>query len=172
MARGGFAKAGALAIVAALCAFGTGAMAQALQAVPPGARPPVAAPAAPVAGAATAPAHVPVITKAETERKGRADRDVFLGVYLTLDRECKVGEAPKIEFTVPPRNGKMRTRTYAINLRDVPGAPRRNCIGISPSGVAVVYRANRRFSGEEQVSFAVIYPNGDRREISAKVLIQ
>lgn len=160
----------AILTFAAVVALTGSAAAQSIQAVPPGARPPVATPSAP--GQPAAAPHVPQHTKTEVERKGRTDSDVFLGTYLTLDRECKVGASPRIEFPVAPKSGKMRTRNHPINLRDVPGAPRRTCIGTSPNGVAVIYRSDRRFKGEEMITFKVVYPNGDTREVAAKVVIQ
>lgn len=114
----------------------------------------------------------PVATKTEVARKGKPNNDVFLGIYLTLDRECKIGDAPKVTYSVEPKNGKMRTRPHPINLRDVPGAPRRTCIGTSPNGLAVLYRADRRFKGEEKIQFTLTYPNGDTREVSATVTVE
>jgi len=95
-----------------------------------------------------------------------------LGIYLTLDRDCKIGEAPKVTYALEPKNGKMRTRPHPINLRDVPGAPRRTCIGTSPNGLAVLYRSDRRFKGEEKIQFTLTYPNGDTREVSATVTVE
>ncbi|CAN1492333.1 hypothetical protein MCEMSEM23_00229 [Rhabdaerophilaceae bacterium] len=139
------------------------------QSITPVPRPPVQGGAA---GQASATPHTPVVTKSEATRKGRTEQDVFLGVYLSLDRECKIGDAPKFEFTLNPLKGKIRTRSHPINLRDVPGAPRRTCIGTSPSGQAVIYRSDRRFKGEETVGFRVIYPNGDVREVSVALTIE
>lgn len=119
-----------------------------------------------------APARQPVVTQTEVTRKGRPGMDVFLGIYLTLDRDCKVGETPKVSFAQEPKGGKMRTRPHPINLRDVPGAPRRTCIGTSPNGLAVLYRADRRFRGEEKIGFRITYPNGDARDVSATVQIE
>jgi hypothetical protein len=129
---------------------------------------PVPRPPAPAAGAPAAPAvaaHVPA-------RKGRPNSDIFLGVYLTLDRDCKVGATPKVEFSGDPKSGKLRTRPHPINLRDVPGAPRRTCIGTSPNGQTVIYRPDRRFRGEDKIEFRVVYPNGDIRAISATVTVE
>lgn len=130
------------------------------------------APGAPAPGAAPATLAEPKIVKAEVERKGRVGREVILGTYLTLSKECKVGATPKIEYPAPPKSGKMVTRTSAINLRHVPGAPRGNCIGTSPNGILVAYRPDRRFSGEETIVFKVVYPDGDAREVTAKIVIQ
>jgi hypothetical protein len=129
----------------------------------------------PTPGAATQAAvtpRQPVATKTEVTRKGRPNNDIFLGIYLTLDRECKIGEAPKVTYAIEPKGGKMRTRPHPINLRDVPGAPRRTCIGTSPNGLAVLYRADRRFKGEEKIQFTLTYPNGDTREVSATVTVE
>ncbi len=145
-----------------------GAFAQSITPVP---RPANPAPAAP-ASTASVPAAAPVVTPVEVTRKGRPNSDVFLGVYLSLDRDCKVGPTPKVEFAGDPKSGKLRTRPHPINLRDVPGAPRRTCIGTSPNGQAVIFRSDRRFRGEEKIEFRVVYPNGDVRAVSATITIE
>ncbi|MCA0407187.1 MAG: hypothetical protein LCH39_13675 [Proteobacteria bacterium] len=114
----------------------------------------------------------PKATHAEVERKGRTGYDIFLGTYLTLSADCKVGNSPEITFPEPPKNGVTKIRTYPINLRDVPGAPKRTCIGTSPKGVAAIYQSKARFKGEDQLRFKVSYPNGDTREVSVKILVQ
>ena len=111
-------------------------------------------------------------TKTEVERTGRMGRDVIFATYLTLSKDCKVGASPHVEFPVPPKTGKVGTRTSAINLRAVPGAPRRNCIGTSPNGVLVYFRPDRRFKGEETFTYRVVYPDGSSREVSAKAIVQ
>lgn len=164
----GIVSASAL-IGATLAGFET-ATAQSIQPVPrPGAtNPPPGQPPAP----AVAVSANPTVVKTEAARKGRTDTDIFLGVYLTLDRDCKVGPAPRFEFVTNPKHGKFRTRNHPINLRDVPGAPRRTCIGTSPNGQALIYRSDRRFKGEEKVEFRVVYPNGDKREVIATVTVE
>lgn len=116
--------------------------------------------------------HTPKATQAEVERKGRTGYDIFLGTYLTLDKDCKIGAGPEITFPVPPKNGVTKIRTYPINLRDVPGAPRRTCIGTSPKGVAAIYQSKARFKGEDTLTFKVAYPNGDTREVAVKITVQ
>lgn len=153
-------------MIAAFCGAGLAAPACA-QAVAPQTLAQQQAPAP-----AAQPVAAPKVTHVDVERKGRIGHDVFLGTYLALDKECKVGATPRIEFVTNPVGGKMRTRNNAINLRDVPGAPRKNCIGISPNGLAVMYRGERRFKGEEKIVFKVIYPNGDVREVNAKVVVE
>lgn len=111
-------------------------------------------------------------TKTEVERTGRMGRDVIFATYLTLSKDCKVGASPRVEFPVPPKNGKAGTRTSAINLRAVPGAPRKNCIGTSPNGVLVFFRPDRRFKGEEVFTYRVVYPDGSAREVVAKAIVQ
>lgn len=116
--------------------------------------------------------HTPKATQAEVERKGRTGFDIYLGTYLTLSADCKIGAGPEITFPVPPKNGVTKIRNHPINLRDVPGAPKRTCIGTSPKGVAAIYQSKARFKGEETLTFKVAYPNGDTREVSVKILVQ
>lgn len=114
----------------------------------------------------------PKTVKTEVERKGKIGREIFISTYLTLSKDCKVGPNPRLETPEPPKNGKLYTRPNAINLRAVPGAPRTNCIGTSPYGLGVFYRPERRFKGEETFLFKIIYPEGDIREVSAKVIVE
>jgi len=144
---------------------GMPAQAQAIITVPPPAAPAQATPAP------TANPDAKTTTTA-TERKGKTASDIFLGVYLSLDKDCKIGPPPKLDFPKPAQNGKVFTRNFPINLRDVPGAPRRTCIGTSPSGMAVIYRSAPKFKGEDSIIFKLTYPNGDMREVSAKVIVQ
>lgn len=126
----------------------------------------------PSAGQAAPAPSEPKVTSTQIERKGRTGFDITLGTYLTLDKECKIGPLPRLEITGEPKGGKIRQHPGAINLREVPGAPRRNCIGTSPNGMVIVYRAERRFKGEETIAFRLHYPNGDIREVNARVLVQ
>jgi hypothetical protein len=124
------------------------------------------------AAAANAPKPEPKVVKTEVERQGRPNREVFIATYLTLSRDCKVGPNPRLEVSQAPKNGKVYTRANAINLRAVPGAPRTNCIGTSPSGLGVFFRPERRFAGTETFTFKIIYPDGDIREVAAKIVIE
>lgn len=121
---------------------------------------------------AAAPKAEPKIVKTEVERKGKIGREVFISTYLTLSKDCKVGVNPKLDIAAQPKNGKVYTRANAINLRAVPGAVRTNCIGTSPSGLGVFYRPERRFKGEETFTFKIVYPEGDIREVAAKIVIE
>ncbi|OYU48578.1 MAG: hypothetical protein CFE31_08965 [Rhizobiales bacterium PAR1] len=161
-----------VASLAGFCALAGAAHAQAIQPQAPGTQTPgfQSLPAS-TGQPAAAPSEVKIV-KSEVERKGRIGFDTFLSTYLTLSKECKVGANPKVEVTTPPKNGKINIRPNAINLRAVPGAPKTNCIGTSPYGVGVFYRAERRFKGEDTFVYRVVYPTGDVREVSAKVVIQ
>ncbi len=108
----------------------------------------------------------------EVMRKGRAGIEILIGTYLTLSRECKIGVSPVLEITSAPKNGQIVPRPHPINLRDVPGAPKRTCIGTSPQGVGVFYRPARRFRGEDKVDFQMKYPDGSTRAVSATLLVQ
>jgi hypothetical protein len=172
--------------VLSLCLIGAGLLASAVasaQSITPGANrnapspgsftPPAQAQATPAATpAAATPAVAPKATRTEVERKGRTGYDIYLGTYLTLSADCKVGSGPEITFPVAPKNGVTKIRNYPINLRDVPGAPKRTCIGTSPKGVAAVYQSKARFKGEDTLVFKVSYPNGDTREVSVKLTVQ
>lgn len=170
------------------CLIGAGLLASAAvsaQSITPGANRNAPSPGSftpPAQAQATPAARTPVATtttsatgvkttRAEVERKGRTGYDIYLGTYLTLSADCKVGAGPEITFPEPPKSGVTKIRNYPINLRDVPGAPKRTCIGTSPKGVAAVYQSKARFKGEDRLVFKVTYPNGDTREVSVKLTV-
>jgi hypothetical protein len=124
-----------------------------------------------MAGSPVAQATPQVVTS-EATRTARQGIDALLATYLTLDKECKIGDEPKIEPIEGPSNGIIRMRPQPINLRDVPGAPRRNCVGTSPSGIGVFYRANRKFKGEDRVRLRITYPEGHQREITLTITVK
>lgn len=140
----------------------------------PGA-PPAGFTAPPQAGTLTPPAAAPVIADVSSvtvTKTAKADRDVFIGAYLTIDKTCKIGATPTIEFTQQPANGKIRTRRDAINLQHAPGVPRGKCLGVSPAGIAVIYRSKARMKGDDTFTYKAIHPDGRVREVSGTVTVQ
>lgn len=141
-----------------------------------------AAPASPAPGfvpppkaEAVQPAAQPVLTdksSVEVSKTGRVDRDIFIGSYLSIDKTCKVGNRPEVEFTQPPKNGILRTRKDPVNLQTAPGIPRGRCLGVSPAGVAVVYRSKPKMKGEDTFIYTVKYPDGRVREVKGTVTVQ
>lgn len=137
----------------------------------PGFQPPPQATPAPQQASAPA-ATVADVSKVSVSKTSKPDRDVFIGSYITIDKTCKVGEAPAIEFTQQPAQGKLRTRRDAVNLQHAPGVSRNKCLGVSPAGIAVVYRSQRKAKGDDSFAYKVTYPDGRVREVSGTVSVQ
>lgn len=132
----------------------------------PGFQPPPQA-----AATAAAPA-VADVSKVAITKSTKPDRDVFIGSYITVDKTCKVGATPVIDFIQQPAQGKLRTRRDAMNLQHAPGVPRNKCLGVSPAGIAVMYRSARKAKGDDAFTYKVTYPDGRVREVSGTVTVQ
>lgn len=135
--------------------------------------------APPAAGTISAPQPAPAaqpavvdVSTATVSKTAKPDRDVFIGSYITVDKTCKVGATPTVEFTQQPANGRLKTRREAVNLQHAPGVPRNKCLGVSPSGIAVIYRSKPRVKGEDTFAYKVTYPDGRVREVTATVTLQ
>ena len=115
---------------------------------------------------------VPAVAQSatETKRAGRTGADIVLGAYLSVEKGCKVGDPPPVEVIDKPAHGQIITRPQGVNIRTAPGAPK-NCIGLSPNGVAVIYRSARRFKGEDKATFKVTLPDGVR-EVRAAITVK
>ena len=147
----------------------TPALAQSQPPLQPGFQPPAAAqPAAPAAAADP----VPEVTTTEVQKQAKTGRDLFIGSYIQVDRTCKVGPTPKVEYPVPPKNGVLKTRPMPFNLGTAPGVPRRKCLGVSPAGIAVYYQGKWRFKGEDAFVYRVLFADGRVREVKGAVTVQ
>lgn len=111
-------------------------------------------------------------TEADTQKTAKTGRDVFIGSYITVDKTCKVGKQPQIEFLTQPQNGSVRKRRDSFNLGHAPGIPRNKCLGISPEGIAVMYISKPRYKGEDAFSYKVRFPDGRSRTVKAAITVQ
>ena len=145
------------------------ALAQGQPPVQPGFQSP---PAAQAPGQPTAAEPVPELTTTEVQKQARTGRDLFIGSYIQVDRTCKVGPTPKIEYPTPPKNGVLKTRPMPFNLGTAPGVPRRKCLGVSPAGIAVYYQGKWRFKGEDAFVYRVLFADGRVREVKGAVTVQ
>lgn len=111
-------------------------------------------------------------SQAEVKKNAKTGRDVFIGSYITIDKACKVGKQPQIEFLSQPPNGAIRKRRDGFNLTQAPGVPRNKCLGVSPEGIAVMYVSKPRFKGDDTFSYKVRYPDGRTRTVKAAITVQ
>lgn len=139
---------------------------------PPGfTAPPQAGTLTPAPAAAAAPV-IADVSSVTVSKTSKPDRDVFIGAYITIDKTCKIGATPTIEFTQQPTNGKIKTRRDAINLQHAPGVPRGKCLGVSPAGIAVIYRSKPKMKGDDTFAYKAVYPDGRVREVTGTVTVQ
>jgi hypothetical protein len=111
-------------------------------------------------------------TTAEVKKTVKTGRDLFIGSYITIDKTCKVGKQPQIQFVTQPTNGAVRKRRDGFNLSHAPGVPRNKCLGVSPEGIAVMYVSKPRFKGDDTFGYKVLFPDGRTRTVSATVTVQ
>lgn len=111
-------------------------------------------------------------TTADVAKTAKTGRDIFIGSYITIDKTCKVGKQPQIEFIDQPANGAIRKRRDGFNLTQAPGVPRNKCLGVSPEGIAVMYVSKPRFKGDDTFKYKVLFPDGRTRTVKVAVTVQ
>lgn len=109
---------------------------------------------------------------AETQKTTKTGRDLFIGSYISVDKTCKVGKQPQIEFLTQPTNGSVRKRRDSFNLSNAPGVPRNKCLGVSPEGNAVMYISKPKYKGEDSFSYKVRFSDGRTRTVKAAITVQ
>jgi len=72
----------------------------------------------------------------------------------SMDRNCR-GQRLSLRLTSPPAHGKVIFRSGSVTVpATAPGGPvSSQCVGRSVSAVAVYYRSERGFVGEDHFSF-------------------
>jgi hypothetical protein len=75
----------------------------------------------------------------------------------SMDRNCR-GQRLSLRITSPPAHGKVTFRSGTVTVpATAPGGPvSSQCVGRSVSAVAVYYRSERGFVGEDRFSFVRI----------------
>lgn len=111
-------------------------------------------------------------SETEVKKTAKTGRDVFIGSYISVDKTCKIGKQPQVEFLTQPANGAVRKRRDSFNLSHAPGVPRNKCLGVSPEGIAVMYISKARFKGDDAFSYKVRFPDGRTRTVKAAITVQ
>jgi hypothetical protein len=98
-------------------------------------------------------------TAVQRAAKGPTDKDIRIGVYVSIKPDCSSGPLPTIRLATPPANGKVTVKRATVNATNY-----KQCLALQVPAFVALYRANPEFVGSDLLSIEVRYPGG-RTEI-------
>lgn len=87
--------------------------------------------------------------------KGPPDKDIQVGVYISVKPDCTSGPLPTIRLIGEPAHGKVTVKKANINATNV-----KQCLAIDVPGYIAFYRSSPGFSGADSVILELKYPGG------------
>ncbi len=91
----------------------------------------------------------------ERQAKGLADKDILIGTYITVKRDCTPGPLPTIRLIGTPEHGKVSVKKVNVNATNY-----RQCLALEVPGYVAFYRATPGFAGTDLVTLEVKFPGG------------
>ncbi len=91
-------------------------------------------------------------------------KQVRLGVYGNVSKECTVGPMPEIKVATPPKHGQLAIR----NMKTKPGTLKR-CASLEVPIQNVFYQAPAKYNGPDEVAYEVKQADGRVRVLTVKI---
>jgi len=73
-------------------------------------------------------------------------RDVRLGIFASIRRDCTAGSPPSVRLVVPPNHGKVTVKNAKLRTTNF-----RQCLGVEAPAFVAVYRSVPDYSGYDLV---------------------
>jgi len=95
----------------------------------------------------------------ERHFKGAVGKDIRVGIYLNVKPDCTSGPLPTIRLIGDPAHGRITIKKANINATNY-----KQCLALEVPGYVAFYRSSPDFSGTDNLTLKVKFPNG-RTEI-------
>jgi hypothetical protein len=104
---------------------------------------------------------------AEREVKAQAGRQVRVGTYFSLKRDCTPGQLPAIRLVEKPANGAVVVRSAKVRATNV-----RQCLAVEVPAYVAFYRSKPDFSGTDTFLIELKAADGQVRHQRIRVVVQ
>jgi hypothetical protein len=103
----------------------------------------------------------------EREVKAQAGRQVRVGTYFSLKRDCTPGQLPAIRLVENPANGAVVVRSGKVRATNV-----RQCLAVEVPAYIAFYRSKPDFSGTDTFLIELKAADGKVRHQRIRVVVQ
>ena len=105
--------------------------------------------------AATVVSAVAEVRTVESLVRAQPGKDVRIGVYVNVRRDCTSGPLPGIRLSKPPANGKVVVKKGKVTATNY-----KQCLALQVPAFVAYYRSRPEFNGRDIVDLEVKYSSG------------
>jgi hypothetical protein len=87
--------------------------------------------------------------------QGQADKDIRVGIYISVKPDCTSGPLPAIRLSSAPAHGKVTVKKAKINATNF-----KQCLALEVPGYVAFYKSQADFSGSDVFVLEVKFPGG------------
>ena len=97
-------------------------------------------------------------TSVEREVKAAPGRDVRVGVYTDIRRDCTAGPLPAIRLATPPAHGTVTVKRGTLKATNI-----KQCLATEVPALVAFYRAADGYNGPDTFDLEVVLAGGGKQ---------
>ena len=97
----------------------------------------------------------------------QAGKPVRLGIHGNVSKECSTGALPEIKVVTPPKHGALSLKSGKTKAGELARCPK-----LEVPAKAVFYQSDPKFSGSDEVAYAVTGTNGHVQTLTIKITVK
>ena len=111
----------------------------------------------------------PALAQDQTFRSAdtQAGKPVRLGIHGNVSKECSAGALPEIKVVTPPKHGALSLKSGKSKAGELARCPK-----LEVPAKAVFYQSDPKYSGSDEVAYAVKGADGHVQTLTIKITVK
>jgi hypothetical protein len=97
----------------------------------------------------------------------QAGKPVRLGIHGNVSKDCTVGTLPEIKVVTPPKHGALSLKSGKTKAGELARCPK-----LEVPAKAVFYQSDPKYSGSDEVAYAVKGADGQVQTLTIKITVK
>ena len=97
----------------------------------------------------------------------QAGKPVRLGIHGNVSKECSAGALPEIKVVTPPKHGALSLKSGKTKAGELARCPK-----LEVPAKAVFYQSDPKYSGSDEVAYAVKGADGQVQTLTVKITVK
>ena len=97
----------------------------------------------------------------------QAGKPVRLGIHGNVSKECTAGPPPEIKVVAPPKHGALSLKSGKTKAGELA-----RCPTLEVPAKAVFYQSDPKYSGSDEVAYAVKGADGHVQTLTIKITVK
>ena len=97
----------------------------------------------------------------------QAGKPVRLGIHGNVSKECSAGALPEIKVVTPPKHGALSLKSGKTKAGELARCPK-----LEVPAKAVFYQSDPKYSGSDEVAYALKGADGQVQTLTIKITVK